>query len=92
MKDIMIIEYCKKRNAKFMSYPDFPGFDKINEDIVMTWPDGLTYDTLFQAIKYITNINNRDEIDRIRLNGYNFYREYKLRMDRQIEEIFKDLV
>jgi hypothetical protein len=47
---------------------------------------------IHKAVDYITNPENREEIDRIRLNGQNAYKDYKLRMDKEIEEVFKDLV
>jgi hypothetical protein len=45
-----------------------------------------------QSIDYITHSDNREEIDRIRLNGYVFYKDYKLQMDNKIEELFKDII
>lgn len=43
------------------------------------------------SINYITDENNKKEINKIRLNGYNFYKEYKLRMEKEFDECFKEL-
>ncbi len=50
-----------------------------------------TMSNINKAVDYITNLENREEINRIRLNGYNFYKDYKVKMDRELEEVFKDL-
>jgi hypothetical protein len=59
----MLIQYFRKRNAKFMSYSEFPGFDKINEDIVMTGREDLNYDTLIEGVKFLNEY---------KLNNYKF--------------------
>jgi hypothetical protein len=44
------------------------------------------------SINYITDEKNKEEINRIRLNGYNFYKEYKKRMDIEFNDCFKELI
>jgi hypothetical protein len=43
------------------------------------------------SIDYILNPENIDKINEIRLNGYNFYKDYKIRMDNDFNNMFKDI-
>jgi hypothetical protein len=43
------------------------------------------------SIDFITNQENIYKINKIRLNGYIFYKEYKIKMDKEFDNVFKGL-
>jgi hypothetical protein len=44
------------------------------------------------SIDYITDPRNIEEINRIRLNGYNFYKEYKVKLEKDFDNVFNMLI